>query len=153
MLELLPNVGKGPEPALLSPEERKTLQLFERTFGCYIMESSDAKALRTEATTIEGSLEDARNKMTLGATLGDAVKIRAWNIDGLPKDSFSIDNGIITSQARRWPLMIDPQQQAGRWLRGLHLVDTPGTNSIDEAHTALTEGFLPRADHNAIDGA
>jgi len=32
------------------------------------------------------------------------------------------------------------------WLRDLHLVDTPGTNSIDAAHTALTEGFLPRAD-------
>lgn len=32
------------------------------------------------------------------------------------------------------------------WLRSIHLVDTPGTNSIDEAHTALTSGFLPRAD-------
>ena len=32
------------------------------------------------------------------------------------------------------------------WLRGLHLVDTPGTNSIEDAHTALTQGFLPRAD-------
>jgi len=32
------------------------------------------------------------------------------------------------------------------WLRSLHLVDTPGTNSIDEAHTMLTNGFLPRAD-------
>ena len=35
---------------------------------------------------------------------------------------------------------------ARSWLRGLHLVDTPGTNSIDEAHTGLTESFLPRAD-------
>ena len=42
----------------------------------------------------------------------DAVKIRDWNIDGLPNDSFSIDNGIIISHARRWPLMIDPQLQA-----------------------------------------
>ena len=25
------------------------------------------------------------------------------------------------------------------WLRGLHLVDTPGTNSIEDAHTALTQ--------------
>ena len=32
------------------------------------------------------------------------------------------------------------------WLRGLHLVDTPGTNSIEDAHTALTQGFLPRTD-------
>ena len=42
-------------------------------------------------------------------TLGEPVKIRAWNIAGLPVDSFSVENGIITSNSRRWPLMIDPQ--------------------------------------------
>jgi len=46
---------------------------------------------------------------SLNATLGDAVKIRSWNIAGLPTDAFSVDNGIIISNARRWPLMIDPQ--------------------------------------------
>lgn len=47
------------------------------------------------------------------------MKIRAWNLDGLPKDTFSVDNGIITSQARRWPLMIDPQQQANKWIKNM----------------------------------
>ena len=28
-------------------------------------------------------------------TLGDAVKIRSWNIAGLPSDTFSVENGII----------------------------------------------------------
>ena len=46
---------------------------------------------------------------SVNATLGDPVKIRAWQIAGLPVDSFSIDNGIIVDNARRWPLMIDPQ--------------------------------------------
>ena len=46
---------------------------------------------------------------SLSGTLGEPVKIRAWNIAGLPVDSFSIDNGIIVSNSRRWPLMIDPQ--------------------------------------------
>jgi len=55
---------------LLSADELKTLKLFERTFGCYIMESAEAKALRTAGTEIEGKLEDARNKMTLGAVIG-----------------------------------------------------------------------------------
>lgn len=31
----------------------------------------------------------------LTAVLGDAVEIRAWNIYGLPSDSFSVDNAII----------------------------------------------------------
>jgi len=46
---------------------------------------------------------------SLSAVLGDAVKVRAWQIAGLPVDNFSIDNGIIVSNSRRWPLMIDPQ--------------------------------------------
>lgn len=41
--------------------------------------------------------------------LGDPVHIREWVIQGLPNDSFSIDNAIIVGKARRWPLLIDPQ--------------------------------------------
>ncbi|KAM4737020.1 LOW QUALITY PROTEIN: dynein axonemal heavy chain 12-like [Anableps anableps] len=54
---------------------------------------------------------------SLSKTLGDPIKIRAWNITGLPSDSFSIDNGVIVSNSRRWPLMIDPQGQANRWVK------------------------------------
>uniref|UniRef100_A0A7N6C1K8 Dynein axonemal heavy chain 12 n=1 Tax=Anabas testudineus TaxID=64144 RepID=A0A7N6C1K8_ANATE len=50
-------------------------------------------------------------------TLGDPIKIRAWNIAGLPSDAFSIDNGVIVSNSRRWPLMIDPQGQANKWVK------------------------------------
>ncbi|XP_011702284.1 PREDICTED: dynein heavy chain 7, axonemal-like isoform X3 [Wasmannia auropunctata] len=51
--------------------------------------------------------------------LGDPVLIRSWNIAGLPADLFSIDNGIIVTNARRWPLMIDPQSQANKWVRNM----------------------------------
>eukprot|EP00899_Mesostigma_viride_P002516 jgi/Mesvir1/12265/Mv00478-RA.2 len=50
-------------------------------------------------------------------TLGEPVKIREWVIHGLPNDSFSIDNAIIMSKARRWPLLIDPQGQANKWIK------------------------------------
>nr|XP_051704293.1 dynein axonemal heavy chain 7 isoform X3 [Oryctolagus cuniculus] len=56
---------------------------------------------------------------SLMSTLGEAVTIRAWNIAGLPSDSFSIDNGIIIMNARRWPLMIDPQGQANKWIKNM----------------------------------
>ena len=32
------------------------------------------------------------------------------------------------------------------WLRDVSVVDTPGTNTLDATHTALTTDFLPRAD-------
>jgi len=54
---------------------------------------------------------------SLQQVLGDPVKIRQWNIDGLPSDSFSVENAIIISKGFRWPLCIDPQGQANRWIR------------------------------------
>ncbi|KAK9727720.1 ATP-binding dynein motor region [Popillia japonica] len=55
----------------------------------------------------------------LTAVLGEPVVIRQWNIYGLPSDSFSIDNGIIITNARRYPLMIDPQGQANKWVKNM----------------------------------
>ncbi|CAH8444945.1 unnamed protein product [Schistosoma curassoni] len=52
-------------------------------------------------------------------TLGNPVDIRAWNIAGLPTDDFSIENGIIMANARRWPLMIDPTSQANKWIKNM----------------------------------
>ncbi|KAG2466381.1 DYH6 protein, partial [Polypterus senegalus] len=49
--------------------------------------------------------------------LGDAFEIRQWNTDGLPRDDVSTENGILVTRGRRWPLMIDPQDQANRWIR------------------------------------
>ena len=57
------------------------------------------------------------NSFSLSKTLGDPIKIREWNIDGLPSDNFSIDNGIIVSNGRRWPLFIDPEGQANKWVK------------------------------------
>ncbi|XP_021255790.1 dynein heavy chain 7, axonemal isoform X4 [Numida meleagris] len=61
---------------------------------------------------------------SLTTTLGEPVEIRAWNIAGLPSDTFSIDNGIIISNARRWPLMIDPQGQANKWIKNMEKVNS-----------------------------
>ncbi|KAI9224435.1 dynein heavy chain and region D6 of dynein motor-domain-containing protein [Blastocladiella britannica] len=57
--------------------------------------------------------------VSLSSVLGDPVKIRAWTIAGLPNDSFSIDNAITMSNSRRWPLLIDPQGQANRWIKNM----------------------------------
>ena len=42
----------------------------------------------------------------LSKVLGDPVKIRDWNIAGLPTDNFSIDNGVIVDSTRRWYMYI-----------------------------------------------
>lgn len=47
------------------------------------------------------------------------VQVRAWNLAGLPADNHSVENGVIMSRARRWPLLIDPQGQANRYIKNL----------------------------------
>ncbi|GLC47993.1 hypothetical protein PLESTB_000047400 [Pleodorina starrii] len=77
-------------------------------------------------TIIESFVEMVRSagiphtpRFSLAAALGDPVRTREWLIAGLPNDSFSIENGIIVAHARRWPLMIDPQGQANKWVKNL----------------------------------
>lgn len=51
----------------------------------------------------------------LSSVIGEPVAIRGWLLDGLPNDSLSIDNALIVSKARRWPLMVDPQVGVVLW--------------------------------------
>ena len=60
-----------------------TLKMFERTFGCYIMESEEAKELRAEALAIEGKLENERNYLVLGATMPDTGEFEELSSVGL----------------------------------------------------------------------
>ncbi|KAM3188084.1 Dynein heavy chain 7, axonemal [Hymenolepis weldensis] len=81
-------------------------------------------AFRTEQASdwlakVKNSVIPCSDVFSLVGTLGSPVTIRAWNIAGLPTDDFSIENGIITTTARRWPLMIDPQLQANKWIKNM----------------------------------
>jgi len=57
--------------------------------------------------------------VSLQGLLGEPVVIRQWAMHGLPTDPFSVDNAIIATRSRSWPLMIDPQGQASKWIRNL----------------------------------
>ncbi|KAK6963637.1 Dynein heavy chain 7 axonemal [Biomphalaria glabrata] len=72
-------------------------------------------------------------EFSLSKTLGEPIKIQAWNIAGLPKDSFSVDNGVIVANSRRWPLMIDPQGQANRWVKNSEKDNTLSVIKLSDA--------------------
>ncbi|XP_045153350.1 dynein axonemal heavy chain 1 [Echinops telfairi] len=56
---------------------------------------------------------------TLIGTLGNPVKIRSWQIAGLPNDTLSVENGVIAQFSQRWAHFIDPQGQANKWIRNM----------------------------------
>ncbi|KAM8866758.1 dynein axonemal heavy chain 10 isoform 2-T2 [Synchiropus picturatus] len=49
--------------------------------------------------------------------LTDEVEISRWGSEGLPPDELSVQNGILTTRGSRFPLCIDPQQQALNWIK------------------------------------
>jgi dynein heavy chain len=54
---------------------------------------------------------------SLRSVLGSAITIQGWYMNGLLKDESSTENGIVMSTAKRWVLMIDPQDIANRWIK------------------------------------
>jgi len=61
------------------------------------------------------------NPFSFEKFMGNPLLIQEWKMQGLPTDSFSVDNAIIMLNSRRYPLLVDPQQQANKWIRQMEL--------------------------------
>ena len=49
--------------------------------------------------------------------LTDPAMIAGWQNDHLPADRVSTENAAILTSAKRWPLIIDPQEQGIKWIK------------------------------------
>merc|ERR1719253_847473 len=49
--------------------------------------------------------------------LVDQGTVGEWALEGLPSDELSVQNAIMVTRSSRYPLMVDPQGQANRWIK------------------------------------
>ena len=52
--------------------------------------------------------------------LTNNANIAKWKNQGLPEDQMSLENATIINSCQRWPLIIDPQLQGSKWLKGMY---------------------------------
>jgi len=84
----------------------------------------------------ENDIKHTKN-ITMSKVLGNDVTIRLWGIAGLPSDKLSVENGIIIFKSRRWPLMIDPQTQANKFIKNLGKESETGLDVFKQSETNL----------------
>ena len=88
----------------------------------------------------------ASENFSFASFLANPSDVRDWNIQGLPADSFSTENGVIVTRGRRWPLMIDPQGQANKWIKnmeggkGLKVLNLQMNDLIRQMESAIQFG-------------
>jgi dynein heavy chain len=75
--------------------------------------------------------------VTMKKVLGNDVTISQWAVAGLPSDNLSVENGIIMFGSRRWPLMIDPQTQANKFVKNLGKGVPEGCEVFKLSHPSL----------------
>ncbi|XP_030382586.1 dynein heavy chain 2, axonemal, partial [Scaptodrosophila lebanonensis] len=99
------------------------------------------------AQLVKDLLIPATADLKIALFLSDAVSIREWNIQGLPADDLSTENGVIVTQGSRWPLIIDPQMQANNWIKNMEehqqlmVIDFGMSDYLRQLERALREGL------------
>ena len=85
-------------------------------------------------------------KFSFALFLSKPTTVRDWNLNGLPSDAFSTENGVIVTTGKRWPLMVDPQGQAIKWVKnmetkkGLKIIDLQQSDFLRTLENAIQFG-------------
>jgi dynein heavy chain, axonemal len=115
---------------------------FNQEFRRYLTEEKFVDDCNRRGVPVTSGLDIISFMVDIG-TIGD------WNMQGLPADPLSIQNGILVTRSSRFPLMIDPQGQAINWIKNREASNVPtwGQTSLtdtklkDKLEFCMSDGF------------
>ncbi|KXS21993.1 hypothetical protein M427DRAFT_494431 [Gonapodya prolifera JEL478] len=90
---------------------------------------------------------DISDNFKVEKVVASDVELSKWASDGLPLDELSVQNGILTTKGNRFPLCIDPQQQAVNWIKKREAKDNLKISTFNDPdflkhlEMAITYGF------------
>jgi len=87
--------------------------------GCFDTRVRHRMISNSWVPSLDANLAMSKELIEAGplAYLVTDTEVGAWNNEGLPNDTFSIENAAILKSSGRCPLLVDPQEQAIRWVK------------------------------------
>ena len=113
------SIGRYEEQIEALPGDVVIAAAFMSYAGPFPSEYRDALVAKTWLPQVEALGIPASPAFDFALFLADPSDVRDWNIDGLPADAFSTENGVVVTRGNRWPLLIDPQGQGNKWIKNM----------------------------------
>jgi dynein heavy chain len=99
---------------------------FNQEYRKYLMQSWNQKL-------IQKNIPKSPN-LNVTDKLADAPTISEWNLQGLPNDELSTQNGIIVTKSSKFTIMIDPQSQGISWIKNKEAINDIKITSFDDKY-------------------
>lgn len=73
-------------------------------------------------------------KLNITNMLVESSTVSEWTLQGLPNDELSVQNALIATKSRSYPLLIDPQTQGKMWIKNKEANNNLQITSLDHKY-------------------
>jgi dynein heavy chain len=85
--------------------------------GAFVGKYRDELIIKFWAPFVKSTCIPCSKEFSLVDIIGVPIKVQNWVLNQLPSDKNSIENALVIMNSNRWPIIIDPQGQATKWIK------------------------------------